>query len=46
MKEFLRNLKLSNPYHLKLEKSGYGVFPDSYTVTEEGIKKMIIYEMS
>lgn len=46
MKEFLRNLKLSNPYHLKLKESGYGVFPDSYTLTEEGIKKIMSYEMS
>lgn len=34
----LKDIILVNPLHLKMVSSGYGEFPDSYKLTEKGIK--------
>jgi len=41
MKELLENLRLYNPYHLKLVSDGNGEFPDGYKLTEEGINEIL-----
>lgn len=34
----LKNLILINPLHIELHQSGRGEFPDSYKITNEGVK--------
>jgi len=34
----LKNLILINPHHIELHQSGHGEFPDSYKITNEGVK--------
>lgn len=34
----LKNLELNNPVDIKMIRAGYGEFPDTYKLTEEGIK--------
>lgn len=36
-------LILVSPLHLKLERDGYGEFPDSYSVTEKGLEEIKKY---
>jgi len=36
----LNELKLLNPVHLKMVSNGHGEFPDSYGLTQTGIKEI------
>lgn len=40
-KKALTNLKLNEPFDLKMTDNGNGEFPNSYKLTEEGIKLII-----
>jgi len=37
----LKELKLINPFHIELHQSGHGEFPDSYKITNEGVKAIL-----
>ena len=41
MKEKLKSIELINPLHLELVDNGFGEFPDSYKLTEQGIKHIL-----
>jgi hypothetical protein len=41
LEELISNIKLVNPYHLKMDSNGYGEFPDTYKLTDEGIKYIL-----
>ena len=36
----LKEIQLVNPYHMEMESNGYGEFPDSYKLTEEGAQRL------
>lgn len=41
MKELLEKIELINPLHIRLTSNGYGEYPDSYKLTEEGINLIL-----
>jgi hypothetical protein len=41
LKAALKQLDIVNPYHITLTRSGHGEYPDTYNLTDNGIKALI-----
>ena len=43
IKQVLEQIELVNPVHLTMVKNGRGEFPDTYKLTEAGVKKIMAH---